>query len=146
MKLRPAQRADLAAIFAVEQAVFGSHVYPDFFFRQALDLWPDWFWLAEDEAGQIVGYALGAPSQQPDELWLLSLALLPSCRGQGVGKALMQAALAAMRPQASRIRLTVDPVNPAAELYRRLGFVETGREPDYFGPGEARLVMQWQGR
>ncbi|WP_440028696.1 GNAT family N-acetyltransferase [Chromobacterium amazonense] len=146
MKLRPAQRADLAAIFAVEQAVFGSHVYPDFFFRQALDLWPGWFWLAEDEAGQIAGYALGAPSQQPDELWLLSLALLPSCRGQGAGKALMQAALAAMRPQANTIRLTVDPANPAAELYRRLGFVETGREADYFGPGEARLVMQWQGR
>ncbi|QEL56695.1 GNAT family N-acetyltransferase [Chromobacterium paludis] len=144
MQLRQARRADLAAVFAIEQAVFGSHVYPDFFFRQALDLWPDWFWLALDPAGQPVGYALGAPSQQPDELWLLSLALLPACRGQGAGKALLQAALAAMQPRADDIRLTVDPANPAAALYRQLGFVEIGREDDYFGPGEARLLMRWQ--
>ncbi|POZ62059.1 GNAT family N-acetyltransferase [Chromobacterium alticapitis] len=144
MKLRQVRRADLAAVFAIEQAVFGSHVYPDFFFRQALDLWPDWFWLAEDKAGKPVGYALGAPSQQPDELWLLSLALLPESRGRGAGKALMQAALSAMMPRASGIRLTVDPANPAAALYRRLGFVETGREDDYFGPGEPRLLMRWQ--
>ncbi|AXE34666.1 GNAT family N-acetyltransferase [Chromobacterium phragmitis] len=144
MQLRPARQADLAAVFAIEQAVFGSHVYPDFFFRQALDLWPDWFWLAVDEAGSPAGYALGAPSQKPDELWLLSLALLPSCRGRGAGKALMQAALQAMRPRARSIRLTVDPANPAAGLYRKLGFAEIAHEDDYFGPGEARLLLEWQ--
>ena len=144
MRLRQARRADLDAVFAIEQAVFGSHVYPDFFFRQALDLWPDWFWLAEDEHGAPIGYALGAPSQEPDQLWLLSLALLPACRGSGTGKALMQAALAAMRPRARSIRLTVDPANPAAALYQRLGFAAVGHEPDYFGPGEARWLMQWQ--
>ncbi|OHX12750.1 GNAT family N-acetyltransferase [Chromobacterium sphagni] len=144
MQLRQARQTDLAAVFTIEQAVFGSHVYPDFFFRQALDLWPDWFWLAEDESGAPIGYVLGAPSQQPDELWLLSLALLPACRGRGVGKALLQAALAAMRPRARGIQLTVDPANPAAALYQRLGFAVIGHDPGYFGPGEARWLMRWQ--
>ncbi|MGC0152329.1 GNAT family N-acetyltransferase [Chromobacterium vaccinii] len=144
MTLRPVRLADLPAVFAIEQAVFGGHVYPDFFFRQALELWPDWFWLAENGDGDIVGYALGAPSQRPDELWLLSLALLPACRGQGVGRALAQAALDAMRPRARSVQLTVDPANPAAALYRRLGFVEAGRDDGYFGPGEPRLLMRWQ--
>ncbi|MCD4500299.1 GNAT family N-acetyltransferase [Chromobacterium vaccinii] len=144
MQLRQARLSDLPTVFAIEQAVFGSHVYPDFFFRQALDLWPDWFWLAEDETGAPAGYALGAPSQRPDELWLLSLALLPSCRGRGAGKALMQAALQAMKPRARSIRLTVDPANPAAALYRKLGFAEIGAEADYFGPGEPRLLLEWQ--
>lgn len=144
MQLRQVRLSDLPAVFAIEQAVFGSHVYPDFFFRQALDLWPDWFWLAEDDAGAPAGYALGAPSQEPDQLWLLSLALLPSCRGRGTGKALMQAALRAMRPRARSVRLTVDPANPAAAMYRKLGFAEIGAEADYFGPGEARLLLEWQ--
>ncbi|MEO2217717.1 N-acetyltransferase [Chromobacterium vaccinii] len=144
MQLRQARLSDLPAVFAIEQAVFGSHVYPDFFFRQALDLWPDWFWLAVDETGAPAGYALGAPSQRPDELWLLSLALLPSCRGRGTGKALMQAALRAMQPRARYVRLTVDPANPAAGMYRKLGFAEIGRDADYFGPGEARLLLEWQ--
>ncbi|MBP4044406.1 GNAT family N-acetyltransferase [Chromobacterium violaceum] len=144
MQLRQARRSDLSAVFAIEQAVFGHHVYPDFFFRQALDLWPDWFWLAEDEAGAPVGYALGAPSQEPDRLWVLSLALLPSCRGRGAGQALMWAVLQAMKPRARSVRLTVDPANPAAGLYRKLGFAEIAREDDYFGPGEARLLLEWQ--
>ncbi|UTH75209.1 GNAT family N-acetyltransferase [Chromobacterium sp. IIBBL 290-4] len=146
MKLRQATHADLAAVFAIEQAVFGEHVYPDFFFRQALDLWPSWFWLAVDQADQPAGYLLGAPSQDPAHLWVLSLALLPACRGQGAGKALLQAAMQAMQPRAASIRLTVDPANPAVGLYRRLGFAEIGREPHYFGPGEARLLMEWQPR
>ncbi|MEO3959667.1 hypothetical protein [Chromobacterium piscinae] len=38
----------------------------------------------------------------------------------------------------------MDPANPAAALYRKLGFAEIGAEADYFGPGEARLLLEWQ--
>nr|WP_199067913.1 N-acetyltransferase [Chromobacterium sp. ASV5] len=145
MTLRQPQLTDLAAIFGIEQSVFGSHVYPDFFFRQAFDLWRDGFWLIEDETGAPAGYAIAAPSERPGEVWVLSLALLPHCRGRGMGRRLLEHLLARQAPRAERILLTVDPSNPAAALYRQLGFVVVGGEDDYFGPGETRWVMEWRG-
>jgi len=41
------------------------------------------------------------------------------------------------------VRLTVRPANTGAvALYERLGFRPVADEPDYYGPGERRLVMR----
>lgn len=52
-------------------------------------------------------------------------------RGQGLGRALMEAAIAHARilPGVDRINLTCNPDRPAYRLYRSLGFLEWGREP-----------------
>ncbi|MBN1370890.1 MAG: GNAT family N-acetyltransferase [Anaerolineaceae bacterium] len=52
----------------------------------------------------------------------LSVAVLPECRGQGVGTALLEGLLAAARGQYAAVSLSVSAGNPAAKLYRRLGF------------------------
>lgn len=52
----------------------------------------------------------------------LSIALLPDCRGQGVGTALLEGLLAAARGRYVAVSLSVSADNPAAKLYRRLGF------------------------
>ncbi|PSJ44871.1 GNAT family N-acetyltransferase [Zobellella endophytica] len=142
MPVRTATKGDLRAIHALERAAFGSHCYPDFFFRQALDLWPAYLLVAEDDDDVLAGYGLGGAGTAPGEGWILSLAVAESCRGQGLGKALLQALLAALdEGGCRRQRLTVAPDNPALGLYLSLGFVEEGGEPDYFGPGEPRLVL-----
>ena len=38
--LRLATHADMHAIWQIDADVFGEDVYPAFFFRQAMDLWP----------------------------------------------------------------------------------------------------------
>lgn len=48
----------------------------------------------------------------------LSLSVLPSHRGQGIGSALIQSLL----PVVPAISLSCDPLNPAWRLYARLGF------------------------
>ncbi|AXK38973.1 GNAT family N-acetyltransferase [Crenobacter cavernae] len=144
MPIRHPLLADLPAVFAVEQAVFGSHVYPDFFFRQAFDLWRGLFLVADGGDGELDGYIVGATSEEAGVLWIVSLAVRERCRGQGVGRALSAALIAAMRARgATAVQLTVDPGNAGAvALYKTLGFEAVGEEADYFGEGEPRLVMR----
>lgn len=44
--------------------------------------------------------------------------------------------------QVARVRLTVDPANPAQRLYLRLGYQQLAEERGYFGPGEDRLLLE----
>lgn len=141
--IRPPRISDLAAVFAVERDVFGTHVYPDFFFRQALDLWGETFFVAESELGALDGYAIGASSHEPGVMWVLSLAVRSASRGRGIGKALMLELLAAMKARGTTsAKLTVHPGNRAVTLYRNLGFEVVTNDPAYFGENEPRLVME----
>lgn len=52
----------------------------------------------------------------------LSIALLPEYRGRGLGSALLQALLEDASRDHEAVSLSVGKGNPAARLYRRLGF------------------------
>jgi len=58
----------------------------------------------------------------------LSMAVMPGWRGQGIGTRLLAALLAAAAEHYAAVSLSVQADNPAARLYRRLGFqvVEDG--------------------
>jgi ribosomal protein S18 acetylase RimI-like enzyme len=141
--IRPPLVSDLPAVLDVEKDVFGVHAYPDFFLRQALDLWGDTFFVAAGAEGPLDGYVIGAPANEPGVMWILALAVRGACRGRGIGKALMSAVLAAMRAKgASSVKLTVHPENGAVTLYRDLGFGVVAEDPRYFGENEPRLVME----
>ncbi|MGY3903686.1 GNAT family N-acetyltransferase [Aeromonas lusitana] len=140
--LRVARHADMQAIGRLDADVFGEEVYPTFFFRQAMDLWPDLLIVAELD-GKLLGYALGGMGQDRSQGWLLSLAVLPEARGFGLAERMMlqvEQGLAAL--QTTSVRLTVDPANPAQRLYYRLGYALLAEEPGYFGPGEDRLLLE----
>ncbi|XEI32507.1 GNAT family N-acetyltransferase [Aeromonas veronii] len=141
--LRTATHADMHAIWQIDAKVFGDDVYPAFFFRQAMDLWPDLLLVAEYE-GQLVGYVLGGFGQNRSHGWVLSLAVLPEARGFGLAERMMRQMeenQQALQPQIGELRLTVDPANPAQRLYYRLGYQLVAEVADYFGPAEARLVL-----
>ena len=142
--VRPATPADLAGVARVDHEVYGAEVYPAFFFRQALDLWPDGLRVA-DAGGAVVGYVLSAPSAREGEAWVLSLAVSADARGRGVGGALMLGALEALaRGGAREVYLTASPANTGAVgLYHRLGFTTERASPDHFGPGETRLLLRY---
>jgi ribosomal protein S18 acetylase RimI-like enzyme len=58
----------------------------------------------------------------------LSIAMLPSHRGKGIGKALLSALLVRAQPLYKAVCLSVSIDNPAARLYQRLGFEVVGRD------------------
>lgn len=142
--IRPVLKSELLVVYQLEQAIFGEHSYPDFFFRQGFDCWPEQFLVAVDKDNSVQGYLLCAQSGDPECMWILSVAVSEQIRGQGVGKRLIQQCLAQLPEHVQRVLLTVDPTNPAHGLYRYLGFVDSAFEADYFGAGADRVVMVYR--
>ncbi|HSA67957.1 MAG TPA: GNAT family N-acetyltransferase [Methyloceanibacter sp.] len=72
-----------------------------------------------------------------DEAELLTLAVDPACRRLGIARALLGAAIPALRAaETKRLFLEVDQGNSAARgLYQSLGAVVVGRRPRYYEHG-----------
>jgi ribosomal-protein-alanine acetyltransferase len=98
-----------------------------------------------DMDGQIAGFLssrqlLPGTAAQPAEREILNLAVRPQYRGLGIATKLLQNEL----QQKATHFLEVRESNAAArQLYRKLGFIEIGRRPNYYSfPLEAAIVMQ----
>lgn len=78
-----------------------------------------------------------------DEAELLTLAVAPEARRQGIGRGLLRDFAATSRAGgATRAFLEVAADNAAAcRLYRREGWRETGQRRNYYGPGLNAIVM-----
>ena len=81
--------------------------------------------------------------QLDGELEVQNVATAPAHRRCGAGKALVAAALSAAREEGTQHAfLEVRAGNlPAITLYRRFGFIESGRRPRYYPDGEDALLM-----
>ena len=132
--IRPATPADLPALQALAAACDvcrpGAH---------------DPLWLAENAHGTPFGFI--ACTQVLDEMSLLSLAVHPDARRQGIARALHHAALAALRPAVAFLEVRAN--NHAAQaLYADLGYRVSGRRRAYYptpdGSREDALVLRWQ--
>jgi ribosomal protein S18 acetylase RimI-like enzyme len=86
----------------------------------------DFLLVAENESGEILGYALGRPGLSPDTLGyegeLVSLHVRQSLHRQGVGRALVKAVAGRFKELgASSMMLWVLADNPACHFYEKLG-------------------------
>jgi GNAT superfamily N-acetyltransferase len=103
--------------------------------RQFAELLPDGretpdhvLWTIEDDGGQDVGILWIAPHPTlPDAIWIYDFAVVPEARGQGIGRAALDALDAWARERGiAQIGLHVFGSNDVARrLYLRAGFVET---------------------
>lgn len=130
--IRPAQVGEDGAIRAVVEAAYGHYVARigkapgpmlDDYARRIAD---GQAWVMED-AGRVVG--LLVLEEQADAFLLDNIAVLPESQGSGHGRALMAFAEAEARRRGWReIRLYTHALMTENQaLYRRLGYVETGR-------------------
>lgn len=99
--------------------------------------------VAIDPEGRIAGYL--CPMVVVDEGHILNVAVSSDCRGRGIGRLLVVKALKECREMGAEfVSLEVRPSNTVAiALYRRLGFVETGRRRGYYENGEDALLMEY---
>ncbi len=99
-------------------------------FRAAVQKSHQLFALLADE--EIVG-ALGLHPSGTDGVLSLGMWILPGGRGQGGGRLLMEAALAARPASVHKIELEVFPDNEAAiGLYEAFGFEREGLRRDHY--------------
>ncbi|MFF9058167.1 GNAT family N-acetyltransferase [Streptomyces sp. NPDC101213] len=143
LRIRAATEEDLPRIVRLDEESFPSAPYPYFVLRQLLASFPDFVFVV-DMGEELGGYVLSTP---PDAArsWILSLGISPPLQRQGLGRQLMTRILGRLRTRGVRlVTLSVEPRNDTAiALYRSLGFTPDpdGPRPDYFGPGEDRLLM-----
>ena len=151
MKIRSATAADLDAIVALERSIENAPHWPRSSYAEILlpaaSAVARALLLAEDQAAQIVGLAVIAlRAHDPEPTGELeSIAVAPSARRAGIGRALMNAVLDWLRLQvAAEVELEVRQSSAAAiALYRSLGFKEVGRRRNYYrDPQEDALLMR----
>ncbi|MBR7617986.1 GNAT family N-acetyltransferase [Phenylobacterium sp. 20VBR1] len=132
MKLRAAEEADLEALSAVHRRAFTPGWGPE----EIADLasGPGAFGLiveAETPLGMILCRALAGEAE------VLTLAVDPAARRQGVARALVAAAAITARAAGAAamfLEVAVDN-DPAIALYEAHGFVRAGRRPSYYDRG-----------
>lgn len=135
--IRPAIAGDLDALVAIEDQSFSAPNWrrEDFLKHECLVVECD-----SKVAGFIVFrevFAGGAETHAEREI--LNLAVAPEHRGKGLAKALMMQVLS----RSGKFFLEVRESNAAArQLYRKLGFIEVARRPNYYQfPNETAIVM-----
>lgn len=103
---------------------------------------PGHFGLLAIQQDEPLGFALGRV--QADQAEILTIAVRPGARGQGIGRALLNALLAeAAKRDAMDLFLEVAEPNMAARaLYAGAGAKEVGRRRRYYADGADALVLR----
>jgi ribosomal-protein-alanine N-acetyltransferase len=138
LRIIPAGPAEAAVLSALYETAFAEAWAPDQL-AQLLAGPGVVALIALDEAAEPAGYALGRVAA--DEAELLSIALLPGRRRQGVGRLLLDALIErCMAAGAATLFLEVATDNAAAlALYRGAGFREAGIRRGYYKVGGATV-------
>ena len=151
--IRRYRLADLPRVMSIERASFGVEGYSVTTFLAHAFRDRHGFYVAIDAAEQVVGYVLvrmGLPWIGPRRGGITSIAVDPSHRRQGIGRALLCAALEHLKARhAEQADLEVSVTNRAAQsLYESAGFTRVKLLPDYYGIHKdgLRMVAELRGQ
>jgi ribosomal-protein-alanine N-acetyltransferase len=147
--IRPARIFDINEVMRIERASFQEQ-YPQSLFMMFLENNPNTFLVAE-YGGKVIGYVMGY--LRPDmEGHIMSIAVDPAYRGNGIGSALLTEAIERLIREGARyIGLEVRVSNIGAiRLYERFGFRRVKRIIGYYSDGEDAYYMllpvdEWRG-
>ena len=104
-------------------------------------------WLVCEDQGRVLGY-VGSQTVL-EESDMMNIAVLPEARRAGIGERLILSLIELLKDRGSRsLALEVRASNtPAISLYKKLGFLQVGRRPNYYrSPREDALILrkEWQ--
>ena len=140
LTLLPATLDDLNALEALENSVFQT----DRLSRRSLRRWlasEHRAFIKAEQEGELAGYALVILHRGTSLARLYSIAISDQCRGQGLGRKLMEAAeQAALEADRIYLRLEVRKDNIAAiRLYESLGYQRFGEYRHYYADQQDAL-------
>lgn len=146
LNYEPMQQADLDDVFGLEQSVYP---YP-WTMANFVDSLNSHYeaWVLRDRNGDLLGYFLLMAIV--DEAHLLNVAVSAERQGQGLGRFLLNQAVACARGLGMEsVLLEVRPSNTRAlEIYERYGFRQIGRRKGYYPAAnqqrEDAVVMRFE--
>lgn len=105
----------------------------------------DYFALGAFDADRLVGFACYGPTPCTVGTWdLYWIAVDPAFQRQGTGRALMEACEQSIASQGGRLVVVETSsrpdYGPTRAFYRKLGYREAARIPDFYLPGDDLLV------
>ncbi|WP_435361029.1 ribosomal protein S18-alanine N-acetyltransferase [Haloarchaeobius sp. DFWS5] len=139
--IRPAERADLLAIYRIEKSSF-PQPWPYEAFERFLS---EPGFLVSTEGQKVTGYVVAdcVPNHGNNLGHVKDIAVHPDRRGRGIGRRLLARAIATLSTQnATSVKLEVRESNETAKsLYEDFGFEVLRRVPRYYDDHEDALVM-----
>jgi ribosomal-protein-alanine N-acetyltransferase len=140
MNIRPMTSADISAVVDVDTCAGILLPWTGAAYARELQNPAAFCWVAEVEerlAGSLTLWSVVGEGE------IANVAVHPDFWRQGIGRALLQTALAqAAELGLARVMLEVRESNQAAQsLYLGFGFVEDGRRPRYYSNGEDAILM-----
>lgn len=98
-----------------------------------------------ERAGEVAGYACWGQTPLTDGVFdLYWIAVDPALQGGGVGRALLQAAEAAVTKSGGRMLLIETASKPSYDatrtFYLRTGYTELARVPDFYKLGDDKVI------
>ncbi len=140
MEIHPANIFDVNALRHVEAVCFPQDAWP-FLDLIAVLTFPGVVRLKGTESGQMIGFIAGDPRLGEGFSWIATLGILPEYRGQGHGRALLEACEQQLPTR--RIRLSVRLSNEEAiRMYKNAGYFAIDIWGRYYNDGEDALVME----
>jgi len=141
VRIRKAGMADLPALMSLEDGAFGPRGWSEEFVKDRMEE-PNVCTLVVDDE-RILGYIMFSIDVPYETTEVLSLAVSPSCRRRGLGRALMQnAEVVADESGARTIALCVRPDNRTAiNLYLSLGYNVLALCTGYYEDGTDAYMM-----
>ncbi|MBP1204932.1 ribosomal-protein-alanine N-acetyltransferase [Duganella sp. 1411] len=130
LNYEPMREADLADVLALEESVY-PHPWSMSNFVDSLNSNYE-AWVLRDQNGALLGYFLLMAIV--DEAHLLNVAVAAGMQGQGLGRVLLNQAVACARGLGMEsVLLEVRPSNERAlRIYERYGFKQIGRRKGYY--------------
>ncbi len=133
------------AVLALERAGFGADAYDRNLFAELYGKCGALFLVAEGRAG-VRAYMITAIARRLATLRaeLVSVAVYPACRGQGIASSLIRSTLRRLRARhVGQLSLAVRVSNWQAQaLYWKFGFARQRQIRHYYDNGEDALVLR----
>ena len=131
----PATPAHIPAMAAIHAAAFPPGQRWDAAALASLLDMPGTFGWLDPRGGLVLARCAGGEAE------ILTLAVAPELRRQGVARALLGGVLAATAPAPVFLEVAADN-HPALALYAATGFAACGRRRAYYGAGRDALVLR----
>ena len=136
----PVSLGDFTAMRRLEKTCFPVDAWPFLDMVAALTL-PNIVRYKMVVDGEMIGFILGDVQRMKRTGWIASVCIHPDYRRRGLAEKLL--AVCEVEMQMPRIKLTVRESNTAAiTLYKRNGYILSGRWPKYYKGGEDGVVME----